>query len=93
MGAPVGRAGIGEVSEAAQAVGLRRGMGLGETLARCPEHWELVSQSGRDIVVLRDLLGGGWSATNEPAGHGYIERHCHGRHDPTVRDRRYIWRG
>ncbi len=23
-------------------------------------YWELVSQSGRDIVVFRDLLGGGW---------------------------------
>ncbi len=37
MGAPVGRAGIGEVSGAAQAVGLRPGMGLGEALTRCPE--------------------------------------------------------
>jgi hypothetical protein len=24
-------------------------------------YWELVSQSGRDIVVFRDLLGGSWS--------------------------------
>ncbi|HEX3874463.1 MAG TPA: hypothetical protein VHW26_09985 [Solirubrobacteraceae bacterium] len=23
-------------------------------------YWELVSQSGRDIVVFRDLLGGSW---------------------------------
>ncbi|MEA2372739.1 MAG: protein ImuB [Solirubrobacteraceae bacterium] len=34
--APTGRAGIGEVSGAAQAVGLRPGMGLGEALTRCP---------------------------------------------------------
>ena len=36
MGAPVGRAGIGEVSGAAQAVGLRPGMGLGEALNQVP---------------------------------------------------------
>jgi protein ImuB len=34
---PAGRAGIGEVSGAAQAVGLRPGMALGEALTRCPE--------------------------------------------------------
>ncbi|HWH11419.1 MAG TPA: hypothetical protein VG165_09840 [Solirubrobacteraceae bacterium] len=35
--APAGRAGIGEVSGAAQALGLRPGMPLGEALTRCPE--------------------------------------------------------
>jgi protein ImuB len=34
---PAGRGGIGEVSGAAQALGLRPGMPLGEALVRCPE--------------------------------------------------------
>ncbi len=32
-----GAAGVGEVSQAAEAMGVRRGMALGEALARCPE--------------------------------------------------------
>ncbi|HEX3874464.1 MAG TPA: hypothetical protein VHW26_09990 [Solirubrobacteraceae bacterium] len=47
--APAGRAGIGEVSGAAQALGLRPGMPLGEALARCPQI-ELVA--GDPIAVI-----------------------------------------
>lgn len=36
-GSGVGTAGVGEVSQAAEANGVRRGMVLGEALARCPE--------------------------------------------------------
>ncbi len=36
-GAAAGTAGVGEVSQAAEASGVRRGMALGEALARCPE--------------------------------------------------------
>src|SRR5438270_11340151 len=35
--AAAGPAGVGEVSQAAEANGVRRGMALGEALARCPE--------------------------------------------------------
>ena len=35
--APRGATGVGEVSQAAEAMGVRRGMALGEALARCPE--------------------------------------------------------
>ena len=34
---PPATAGVGEVSQAAEASGVRRGMALGEALARCPE--------------------------------------------------------
>jgi protein ImuB len=36
-GSGAGAAGVGEVSQAAEANGVRRGMALGEALARCPE--------------------------------------------------------
>ena len=53
--APAGRAGIGEVSGAAQALGLRPGMALGEALTRCPE-LELVAG---DPVGVERRLGAG----------------------------------
>src|SRR5215471_1797904 len=74
---PGGQACLGEVSGAAEAFGVERGMGLGEALARCPELGLIaadplgVAQAWEDAV--RALEGMGACVEPERAGLAYFE--------------------
>ncbi len=67
-----GTAGVGEVSQAAEANGVRRGMALGEALARCPELVLLpadpvrVAERWEEALLALEAIG----AAVEPAGPG-----------------------
>ncbi len=72
IGGAAGRQPIGEVSGAAQALGVRAGMALGEALARCPE-LELVSGdpiavAGAWEQILRRLEGIGAAVESQRPG-------------------------
>jgi len=72
-----GAAGVGEVSQAAEAMGVRRGMALGEALARCPELVLLppdpvrVAERWEEVLEALEAIG----AAVEPArpGLAYFE--------------------
>lgn len=71
-GAAAGRQPIGEASGAAQALGVRAGMTLGEALARCPE-LELVNGDPVAVAdawerILRDLEGIGAAVESQRPG-------------------------
>jgi protein ImuB len=71
-GGGTGMAGVGEVSQAAEANGVRRGMALGEALARCPQLVLLpadpvrVAERWEEALLALEAIG----AAVEPAGPG-----------------------